>query len=195
MKKNMKRLRSDRGDSELVSLLIVLPLVLGILFTIIDTSIYFSNRAVVQTAVRDSARTVAIMGGNGTNSQATPIEKKYGTTIATACAGLSTDPRVKNAYRVGVSTVIECQALQSYKADTSLINVTINSLTCTPVVARGVGAKTSCTVTWKYGSIPGSALGFIQVSENNTTVGSSEAEVDYTGGNPLVPDSSILVPR
>lgn len=195
MGKILKRLWSDRGDSELVSLIIVLPLVLAILFTIIDTSIYFSNRAVVQTAVRDGARTVAIMGGNGTNTKATPIEKKYGASISSACAGLATNQAVATAYVPGVSTVIECAALQTYAKDPSLINVKITSLKCTPTVSRGIGAKTTCTVEWEYGSIPGSVLGFIQLSKENTTVGMSESEVDFTGGNPLVPDSSVLVTR
>lgn len=195
MGKILKRLRSDRGDSELVSLIIVLPLMLAILFTIIDTSIYFSNRAVVQTAVRDGARTVAIMGGNGTNTTATPIEKKYGASITNACAGLSTNLAVSSAYKPGVSTVIECSALQTYAKDPSLISVKITDIKCTPTVSRGIGTKTTCTVKWDYNSIPGSVLGFIRLAKDNTNVGTSESEVDFTGGNPLVPDSSVLVNR
>lgn len=195
MSKFLKRWRSDRGDSELVSLIIVLPIVLAVLFTIIDTSIYFSNRAIVQTAVRDGARTVAIMGGNGTNTLATPIEKKYGATTASACTGLSANPQVASAYIPGVSTVIECNALQTYSKDPSLINVKFTSLVCTPRLSRSIGEKTSCEVKWEYGSIPGSAMAFIKLSKDNTTVGTSESEVDFTGGNPLVPDSAVLVTR
>ena len=49
----------DRGDSELVSLVLLIPLIVGILFTMIDMSVYFSNRAQIQSAARDAARTVA----------------------------------------------------------------------------------------------------------------------------------------
>ena len=68
------RCGSDKGDSELVSLLILLPLLLAMLISIIDSSMYFANRSQVQAAARDGARQVAIMGGAGN----TPIEKAYG---------------------------------------------------------------------------------------------------------------------
>lgn len=180
MKTLLKRSRSDRGDSELVSLIILLPLVLGVLFTMIDMSIYFSNRAIVQSAVRDASRTVAIMGGNGTYALGTPIEVKYGATGASACAGLGDSPVVKNAYIANKSTVIECHALQSYAKDSSLVNVTVTALTCSPTKTNGIGTKTECNVEWTYGSIPGSGMGFIHLGAENITVGTSESEVDMS---------------
>ena len=95
----------DRGDSELVSLVLLIPLIVGILFTMIDMSVYFSNRAQIQSAARDAARTVAIMGGNGTSLSGTPIEVKYGSRRQKACEGLATNERTKKAYSSALSLI------------------------------------------------------------------------------------------
>lgn len=194
MTKIKARLKSDKGDSELVTLLILLPLVMMILFTIIDTSILFSNRSIVQSSVRDAARTVAIMGGNGTVLQGTPIEVQYGETISAACAGLDSNPVTSEAYD-GSQTVIECHALQTYAINPSLINVKITDLACTPTVSLNLGATTSCTVNWEYNSIPGGMMKFIKFGNENVSVGTSETEVDFSGGNVAVTPGDILQPR
>jgi Flp pilus assembly protein TadG len=179
-----KRMRSDKGSSELISLIILLPIVLAILFTMIDASIYFSNRAQVQAAARDGARTAAIMGGDGTATTATPIELKYGVPRSTACVGLSTSPMTKTAYKPATTSAIECQVLQAFTRNSSLISVEITSVICTPSVTAAVGSKTTCTVDWDYNSIPGSSLGFIKIGQSNTVVGTAEAEVGGTGLGP-----------
>lgn len=184
----------DRGDSELVSLVLLIPLIVGILFTMIDMSVYFSNRAQIQSAARDAARTVAIMGGNGTSLSGTPIEVKYGSSRQKACEGLATNERTKKAYS-SASTVSECHAMQSYAKSAGLVNVEIESLKCTPTKTDGVGVKTQCVVKWKFGHVPGSPLGFVKTEKglagtHNTTVGTSESEVNMTGIQ-LVPRSSV----
>ena len=75
MRKFLKGLKSDRGES-LVSVLIVMPLLVVMLVTMVDFSVYILNQGQVRAAARDAARTVAIYGGNGTSSgQITPIAK------------------------------------------------------------------------------------------------------------------------
>lgn len=179
IRKMRKRTKTDRGDSELVSLLILLPIVLGILFTMIDSSVYFANRAQMQAAARDGARTVAIMGGDGTPSRATPIEKRYGVTKAQACKDLDKSPVTAAVYAAKGSqlTPIECQVLQSYST-AGLVSVEVTNVVCGPQRTVNVGAKTECTVDWAYSSIPGSTLGFIKIGKENTTKGSAESEVD-----------------
>lgn len=181
-----KRATSDRGDSELVSLIILLPLVVAILITLVDVSIYFSNRAVIQGAVRDSARTVAIMGGNGDSKLATPIEKKYGEKRGAACKGLEGDDVTKKAYNPGSSTAIECHALQAYAENAGLVNVEVTSLKCDPPKTEKIGEKTQCIVEWNYGHVPGSGLNLFRndkgkiIGSENTTVGKSESEVNMS---------------
>lgn len=188
------RMKSDKASGELVSLIIMLPLVMMILFTIIDTSILFSNRAIVQASVRDAARTVAIMGGNGTPTHGTPIENTYGETLSSACAGLSDSSITADAYN-GNQTVIECHALQAYASDPGLINVRITDVYCTPDVSLALGIKTTCTVEWEYNSIPGGMMKFIRFGNEQKSVGSSESEVDFSGGNPAITAAHILLPR
>ena len=73
---------SDEGTANLVSMIFMVPIFIGLLFTMIDTSIFFFNRAQIQNAARDSARTVAIMGGNGR----TPIAEHHGMRHGQACS-------------------------------------------------------------------------------------------------------------
>lgn len=180
MQKLLKKLRSDKGDSELVSLLIILPLVLGIMFTMIDVSMFFSNRALIQNTVRDSARSVAIMGGNGTNNKGTPIELKYGLSRSASCSGLSSNPMVSTALKPTTSA-IECQALSALANNKSLVEVTVTEMTCSPQKTDGVGVEAKCTASWTYGHISGSAMSLIQMGDKNTTSASSRAETDMTG--------------
>lgn len=190
----LRRMRSDRGDSELVSLIILLPIVVGLLFTMVDTSIYFSNRAQVQAVARDGARTVAIMGGNGTGTQRTAIERQYGQDKSVACAGLDSNSVVTDAF-TAASTATECNMMQTLATSVGLVNVEVHSVACSPTQSSSIGERVSCSIQWTYGSIPASGLLLIRGTTpegnpdwskpglvgNNLTVGTSEAEVNLTG--------------
>lgn len=186
----IKRRHKDSGDSELVSLLILLPLVLMLLFTMVDTTIYFANRSQIQSAVRDGARSVAIMGGNGTSSMGTAIEAAYGVPRASACSEIVRTSNVtKKAYK-STSTAIECSVLQKYATNVGLINVTVKNLKCDPIItSEAIGQTTTCKVDWEYGGIPGSSLGFIKTADGkfpmreSTSIGQSESEVRMDSGN------------
>lgn len=181
--------RKDKADSELVSLIILLPIVLALLFTMIDVTIYFANVNQIQSAVKDGARTVAIMGGNGNATQGSSIEVTYGLTKAEACTDAAVNSeRTKNAFSAE-TTPIECSVLDKYANNPGIINVTIESLKCGPILTDvAIGQTTSCVAEWKYDGIPGSSLGFIK-NENGypmregTTVGQSESEVKMDSGN------------
>lgn len=202
MFKKIKK-RTDRGDSNLISILFLLPLILMILMTMIDTAVYFSDRAVIQNTARDGARTVAIMGGNGTATTGTPIEKKYGLSRSIACNGNGTKdypgvPSDSIAYpaKNSNSTAIECNIMQGINASQGLISVTVNSVKCTPNIVTTLGGRVSCEVIWSYNSIPGSGLSALRdpktgdaTFKSNVTAGSSESEVRYDGPENLVPRS------
>lgn len=180
-KKLISRLRSDRGNA-LVSAVIVFPLVVMFIVTGIDFSLYVSNRGQVQAVARDAARTVSIMGGNGTQSTGTPLEKAYGQTRASACNGLTSADGFKST-----NTAIECNAIKSIKEHKGLVNININSVTCSPSVATAIGQTVKCSVDWKYNGIPASAFSFIGSNGSNITEGTSQSEVRL--------DSTDLVAR
>lgn len=163
---------SDRGDSTLVSTILVIPLILGILITMIDVAVYFGNRGQILNVARDGARQVAIFGGDGTATQATPLERAYGQSRTTLCAGLSTAPMVSAAYSSS-SSAIECGVMRSIANTQGLISIRLTGVTCGVVPSGGSGAFTAnattnigqqvgCEIRWRYDSIPGSGLGFLE---------------------------------
>jgi Flp pilus assembly protein TadG len=183
-----KKLRSDRGDSTIVSLVFVIPLLLGLLFTIFDISLYFSNRAYIQTVAHNGARTVSIMGGNGNATQSTPIEAKYGMTKADTCGTVSRDGRSGDALK-STSTAIECNMMGALQDASGLVNVSIKSVKCTPDSTETIGERTSCEIKWSFGGTPGSGMALIPANaetgkhfgEENITAGSAESEVNLGG--------------
>lgn len=151
------RCRSDRADSSIVSFIFIIPLLFGFLMTMIDVSVYFSNRATIQQIARDGARTIGIFGGAGTETTVSPLEKSYGQSVA-ACA----DGRSLN------KTSIECQVLDRYDDNVGLTNVAITQVDCGPERSTAVGSTAYCDVAWRYNGIPGSTLSFLNTPSKNT---------------------------
>lgn len=190
--------RRERGDS-LVSAVIVLPLIIAILFTIVDFSVFSVNRSIVQQASRDAARTVAIYGGAGTRGTATTIENAYGNNRA--CATTEA-----NASRAGSgfafakaysssSTPIECALMNTLEENVSLVNVEFEKVKCTPAFTTSVGQEVSCTVDWSYNGIPASGLTLLGMVKNSDgsqgrrlglhsrSIGTARSEVKFEGSD------------
>ena len=130
MRKFLKGLNSDRGES-LVSVLIVMPLLVVMLVTMVDFSVYILNQGQVRAAARDAARTVAIYGGNGTSSgQITPIAKAYGT--------IESCPNHTSA---------ECSLIRKLDKDSALVHSQVKDVQCTPSIATKIGQNVHCDVT------------------------------------------------
>lgn len=184
LKKFKKRFRNERGDA-LVSTIIIFPLMIIMLVTAIDFSIYMANRGQVQGVARDGARTVAIMGGNGNATQATPIEEKYGSSRKNACEEIKSE-----AFKSSTTTAIECNIIKGLESHKGLVNVEIVGVKCNPPKAESIGDRVTCEVSWKYGGIPGSGLTLMRNGASfneepalkgiNTTTGSSESEVNLS---------------
>lgn len=197
LSKLLNKRRNDRGDSTLVTFIIVFPLFFMFLITIIDTSVYFSNRAIVQQAARDAARTTAIFGGAGTNTVMTPLEASYGNpNFVSGCEAPGYGRTVTSPS--GGINAIECNLIRRLtQGGAGLINVQIDSVDCGPVRANTVGDSTWCEVRWNYGGVPGSANNFIAAAKGNkaadakgdslfrvnTTRVTSESEVGMAGIN------------
>jgi Flp pilus assembly protein TadG len=165
-----EKFTSDRGDSTLVSTILVIPLILGILITMIDVSVYFANRGQVLNMVRDGARQVAIFGGDGTATTATPLEKAYGQSRTTVCAGLSANPVISAAVKA-TTTATECSVLRNVGTTQGLISLRVTDIQCgvansagafTGTQTTNIGQQVGCQLTWRYDSIPGSGLGFME---------------------------------
>jgi len=182
-----KRRKSDKADSSIVSMIILFPIVFAVMITLIDVSIYFSNRSIIQSVARDGARTIAILGGNGNATQATPLEVQYGLDRDASCA------EAANGWTDAVtstSSAVECNILSTLNMNKGLVAVDVTSVHCTPEITSSIGQRTTCTIEWSYNSVPGSALSLVREEpsysappalSNNTTTGTSESEVNMTG--------------
>lgn len=186
--KILKRLKSNRADS-IVSAVFFFPLFIVILISGIDYSVYMSDRGQIQGVARDAARTVAIMGGNGTDTMQTPLEAKYGTSVTTACKNITSKQQAK--------TPIECNVVNSLQNNQGLVSTEITNVTCTPSNTTAIGQRVACTIKWYYRGIPGSALtifreasstgnqwdGQAAAASPQTVAASSEAEVIIPSGD------------
>lgn len=178
-----RRRHSDRGDSSLVTFVLVMPLFFMFLMTLIDTSVYFVNRATVQHVARDGARQVALLAGDGTATTRTRLEESHGR--QGSCA-LVPDA----AHRTANQTEVECQVLERY-ADERLLTVTIDRVDCGPSFVVALGQETYCSVTWSNAGVPGSALNFIRTKDgaspyaNNVTLVTTKAEASTEGISPV----------
>lgn len=70
MLKKISKIKNEKGESEIITLLFILPLLVWLIFSVIDVSLYMNVRSTVANAARDGARQAAIYGGN--NSRLNP---------------------------------------------------------------------------------------------------------------------------
>lgn len=176
-----RRGRSDRGGSDLITFVFVMPLFFMFIITALDASIFMANRSVVQQIARDGARQVAIFGGTGTQTTMSPIEKAYGASASSPVCGTSPGLMANRSS-------VECQVLTRLSGNTGLTNVSIQRVNCGPgLTLGGIGTETYCDIEWEYGGLPGAALTFLKNSEgdpalkDNRTRVTSQSEVNMTG--------------
>lgn len=195
-----RKAKSDRGGSELISFILLVPLFLGLIVTAVDVSFYFSNRGQVESIARDAARTVAIFGGSGDHQKATSIEKKYGTSRASACSPTRADVmNAPNKYifsdaKKSTMSAVECNVLAALANANGLVSVASKTpvkVNCGPNETKSVGSRTYCTIEYTYSSMPGAPMSFIQMRQDdgsasgmlskNVVTKSSESEVKLPG--------------
>lgn len=175
-KKISKKMKGDKGGSESISLVFLLPLIIAVVVTIFDMSGYFFNRSIIQGAAQNGARTVAIMGGDGTVTKPTSLGIKYGLDRDEICGQIESDGVAAEAYKSS-STAIECNIIVALQNSSGLMSVKVEKVNCTPSITEAIGQRTSCEIVWGYKSIPASGLGFMSLDKDNLTTGSSESEV------------------
>lgn len=191
--------KSNRADSSLVSTIILIPLLLIVLVSIVDMGFYFSARAQYQNLARDAARTVAIYGGNGTATQMTPIEAKYGLTKASACAGVKDGLPADTPFDAADYTAVECNLMKAALNTRGVVMIELAVIkdnksgkmaNCSPVQTSSIGQSVSCELGWNYTPLPLSGMNFLMDNDvwtknhksaplsNNVSHGESAAETD-----------------
>ena len=161
----LRRRRSDRADSTIVTFVLVLPLFFSFIITMIDTSVYFADRSIIQQAGRDGARTIAIFGGGGDATTQSPLEKAYGQSIDPQCAAGGV-----YASKLTNGTAVECNVFLRLNQGSGLTSVEFpdGAINCGPYKADTVGETTYCEISWIYHGVPGSVMNFISVGKNDT---------------------------
>lgn len=199
IRKLRDRMKSDRADSALVSLVILIPLLLALFITMIDTTIYQMNRSVLTNIARDGARTVAIYGGAGTATTATPLELAYGVSKNSVCTNsLTLNPVVQKAYKTAganASSPVECQMLQTLANTPGLAAVEIRTAKCTPSYVQSIATEVNCTIEWVYSGIPGSAMTFLRDASSDEPGLNGISRVRGTANSEVAYDTNPLRTR
>lgn len=121
----LRKRRKEKGSADIIVIMLTLPLIIFLIVSLIDVSLYFQARTQVHNATRDAVREAAIWGG--VNSPLNPT----GTTVTTS---------LKNKlWQDGRCTPGQCQ-----KAPT---------VSCTPNRTTRAGQELRCTTTYYYRTI------------------------------------------
>lgn len=172
MRNFTKRFKSDRADS-LVTAVLVVPLMISIIFTGVDFGFFLNNQSAVSNAARDGARTIAILGGNDSNT----ISEKYGNNTLTASECIFNG--------ITLSTT-ECQIYKTLDTG-KLVQLDIHSIECSPGATQYVGEDVNCEVVWNYRGLGLSAINLVSLAQKDdpngeglgfkvTTKGTAKAE-------------------
>lgn len=164
-----KKARSDSGDA-LVSTIIVIPLLIVLIFTIIDISVYFNNRSVINSIARDSARTVAIVGGTES-----PLKQRY--------AIEDIEQNTLEILEGNSNMLTSMQPIREGEDVEDFFNVR-----CGPTTTSTVGEETFCEIDWSYRNMGLSAFIFLPANDEgykplqfSTVRGTAESEVGFAG--------------
>lgn len=127
------RARGERGSGELITAMIIIPVILALILSLIDMALYMQARSHVSSAARDGARMVAIYGGN--NNPALQPPGFGGKTVQRVIRD-----RLWNGSRC---TLSHCTSQPTVR--------------CTPSVTTRAGEQVECSVTYRYRSLYGNS--------------------------------------
>lgn len=179
LKEKLYKARSDKGDSNTISALFVTVLILLVTITILDVSIMFLNRNMVANATGNGARLVSVMGGTSDKNvpqdllKAKPDSCKNRDSIATC----QLEEELQKANLIGVTL-----GSSGRKTKDGRVVKPNEAIKCGPEVAKKIGERAYCEVTWTYSGLPGSAMSFIKYDSVITTSMSAESETVYEAG-------------
>lgn len=130
-----QRNERERGAADMIAALTLTPIILFLLFAIIDISLWLNTKAHIEAATRDGTRIAAMWGGAGN----TPLNT----------TGKNIPSSIKSK-------------LYNGKSCTRSNCTRVPKVSCTPSKVRTAGSQISCTTTYYYKSLFGKAdlLGF-----------------------------------
>lgn len=129
----IKRRREEKGSSDIVVILLTLPIVIFLLLSLIDISLYFQARTMVQNVTRDAARDVSVWGGASANSPLNPTNRS-----------------VQNQARDRLWDGQQCTSGNCSRSPV---------VTCTPNQTSRAGQTVSCTTQyWYHSLVPGNPI-------------------------------------
>lgn len=131
----LNRLRARRRDengNDVITSVFMLPLIIGLIVTMIDVSTYFQARSEVQNITKNAARTIALVGGN---SAKIPLNN------------LGKTP----------SDIARSQLWDGSKCLPTACSAA-PTVTCTPNIARSLNQTVTCTTVYRYQSAGGALV-------------------------------------
>ncbi len=132
----MKRLRSwlirEEGVSEAATAIFVLPIIVALIFLLVETGFNIRTRTIIDNTLQDTTRSVAHDGGYN-NPRSTTLPASY-----TAGVGSQTGWAKVGSMRLQA----DCTAglIRSVNACNTL------TVTCTPAIAATAGSTVSCSL-------------------------------------------------
>lgn len=170
----LRKIKSNKASSALISFILIVPLFLGIVVTIFDTTMYFSNRSAVLASAQEGARYAAIIGGPGDSRRQTSIEREYGSENNCGDVVPESSSDGNNYFDATTRTPTECVVLKSLY-NSSLTLTAIEDISCYAVTPGGsttnfttsIGDTVFCEVSYTYYGLPGAPLHWIQNGEGN----------------------------
>lgn len=170
----MKWWRRKEDGVETAAMLIVLPLLVILVFALIDIAVMFTTRSQVAAVARDTVRSAAADGGN-LNPKTTTTKKAWDSVGKT------------QLYSSGKCNYGRCQSGKKPTMDCSKITSVSSGTTYTAQVAKNTGDLITCTITYPYEGLNQGlldspmGLGFGTFLQPFTVSASSRAETGTNG--------------
>lgn len=148
--RNRLRWRSESGDSELVSMVLMIPISVFLLLSFIDLSVYFNVRAGLQQQALNGARLTALYGGSRASLSTNATHEAVYTTI------------LNNIYTNG-KCVAASGCPRGYVPRVSC--VVINDAGTRVTIADRAGQDARCDIAYKFQPVvQGDIFGFVGIT-------------------------------
>lgn len=186
---------SDGADGNIISALLIFPMIFFIGLAAVDAGMFFTNNTAINNAVRDGANNVAIVAGSGNPSTVSVLEDglfdtktraelNAGPSGWTARGWDPLTPRSSQDYLL-MDTLANFSNV--YRVDISRVSCHVDngsSGSVTGIWVHSMNDRPYCRVDWRYDGMPFSIFGlFIDSSHVRTTAASVAPEV--TLGNDI----------
>lgn len=181
--------RSDRADGNIISALLIFPMIFFIGLAAVDAGMFFTSNTAISNAVRDGATNVAVVGGVGnvtrvSNLEASLFETKTQAQLASSPPGW-TDRGWRNLTPNNSQEYLLMDTIanrsNAYRVDITRVACNVENRAASGVYGHWVHTTNDrpyCRVDWRYDGMPFSIFGvFIDSSHVRTTSASVPAEV------------------